>query len=99
MTYTIDLHPEAIREINDSYQWYEDRLEGLGHRFMNAVDKQLSSIARHPELYAKKKGNYRESLVKGFPFAIIYEILPKQEVVFVSYVFHSKRNPRLKYKR
>jgi len=99
MIYQIELHPYAQDELAESYQWYEERLEGLGSRFFAAIQKKFDSIMLSPQLYPKKKGNYREVSVKDFPFTIIYEVLEKQKIVFVSYVFHTKRDPRLKYKR
>ena len=99
MIYHIQLHPLALQEMEESYNWYEERSVGLGNRFLTAIQKRFDRISSMPELYAKKKGNYREVLVQGFPFTIIYEILEKQKVVFVSYIFHAKRNPELKYKR
>ncbi len=59
MSFQIELHPEAIFELKESYQWYEHRLEGLGDRFIESIDKRLNEIAEHPERYAKKKKNYR----------------------------------------
>jgi mRNA-degrading endonuclease RelE of RelBE toxin-antitoxin system len=99
MSYHIELHPGALEELEDSYQWYEERSEGLGVRFMASINKRLNEIAHHPERFAKKKGNYREVRIEVFPYVIIYEVLKKRRIVFVSYIFHAKRNTRLKYKR
>jgi mRNA-degrading endonuclease RelE of RelBE toxin-antitoxin system len=99
MRYKIELHPEAIEELKDSYQWYEERSEGLGVRFISSLNKRLNEIAEYPERYTKKKGNYREALIDVFPYVVIYEVLKLKKVVFVSYIFHAKRNPKLKYKR
>ncbi|MFI5124060.1 MAG: type II toxin-antitoxin system RelE/ParE family toxin [Chitinophagales bacterium] len=99
MTYRIELHPEALLELKESYQWYQERSDGLGLRFMGLINRRINEIAINPEIYTRKKGNYREALMDVFPYVIIYEILKKEGIVFISYVFHTKRNPRLKYKR
>ncbi len=99
MNYKITLHPEAIIELTASYQWYEERREGLGIRFMDAVGKGLHELSEHPERYVKKKNNYREIKIETFPYVIIYEVFKRKETVFVSYIFHTKRNPKLKYRR
>lgn len=99
MSYQIELHPEAVSELEDAYQWYELRSEGLGKRFMSAVNKQMQELALSPENHAKKKGNHRAAAIATFPYVIVYEILKKEQIVFVSYIFHTKRNPHLKYKR
>jgi len=87
MIYQVELHRD------------EDRSAGLGHRFMSLVNKRINEIAQSPELHKKKKGNCREALVSVFPYVIIYEIFKKEKVVFISYIFHTKRNPRLKFRR
>jgi hypothetical protein len=71
----------------------------LGSRFIACVNKRLNEIAEQPDKFAKKKENFREVTTDVFPYVIIYEILLKKRIVFVSYIFHTKRNPTLKYKR
>ncbi len=99
MNYRIELHPQAAEELSESYHWYEQRSEGLGLRFIGSVDKRLLQIATDPERYPKRKGNFRETAVSVFHYVIIYETLKKQKIVFVYHIFHTKRNPKLKYKK
>jgi len=61
MSYSIELHPETFKELQATYNWYEERSEGLGDRFMALVNKRLNEIAANPDRYAKHKGNYRET--------------------------------------
>ena len=63
MNAPIELHPELIPELKESYQWYEERSEGLGNRFILALNKRLNEIEEYPERYAKKKKNYREVMI------------------------------------
>lgn len=99
MSFHIKLHPKAVEELTETFQWYEERSEGLGSRFIASVNKRLDELAEQPDRYAKKKGNFREVATDVFPYIIIYEILQKKRIVLVSYIFHTKRNPTLKYKR
>lgn len=99
MSYRILLHEEASEELSDTFHWYEDRSAGLGERFMTLLQKRLQQIADDPERYPKKRKSYRETTMDTFPYVIIYEVFKKERIVFVSYIFHSSRNPRLKYKR
>ena len=91
MTYRIELHPAILEELIKARQWYEDRSEGLGNRFIAAVEQRLEQIKRNPEQYAKKKRKYREVSIPIFPYKIIYEVLKKEKIVFISYIIHSKR--------
>ena len=99
MIFQVKLHPKAIEELTESFLWYEERSEGLGIRFIASVNKRLNEIAEQPDKFAKKKGNFREVTTDVFPYIIIYEILLKKGIVLVSYIFHTKRNPTLIYKR
>jgi plasmid stabilization system protein ParE len=99
MTYRIELHPKAVEELQDAYTWYEERSEGLGKRFVSYLNKRIVELSEVPERYPKKKGHLREVGIEVFPYIIIYEVLKKEKIVFISYIFHGKRNPNKKYKR
>jgi plasmid stabilization system protein ParE len=95
----IELHKAAQKELQDTFQWYEKRSTGLGVRFIKAVNERLNELSNYPERYAKRTAEFREVTTNIFPYIIIYEFLQKEKVIFVSYVFHAKRNPKLKYRR
>ena len=95
----IELHSGAQKELAEAFHWYEERSSGLGLRFIEAVNKRLVELSHYPERYAKRKSEFREVSTNIFPYVLIYEFLSKEKIVFVSYVFHSKRNPKLKYRR
>ena len=98
MNYKVELFPAAIKEIDESAYWYEKRVDGLGKDFIEVVYKSFDVIALNPLAYSKKK-NYREFIVKRFPYLIIYEILEKESVINVLHVFHTSRHPKRKYNR
>jgi len=75
------------------------RSEGLGSRFIASVNKRVDEIAEQPDKFSERKRNFREVATDIFPYVIIYEIMLKKRIVFVSYIFHTKRNPTSKYKR
>ena len=95
----IELHSGAQKELEEAYQWYEERSPGLGKRFIEAVSERLSELSNHPDRYAKRRAEFREVSTNIFPYILIYEFIPKEKIVFISYVFHTKRNPKLKYHR
>ena len=99
MTYTVDLGSVALRELGESFDWYEEKQPGLGERFLGQVNKRISEITQHPERYPVRKKSLRQALVETFPFLIVYEILEKEKVIFVAHIFHTRRNPSLKYRR
>lgn len=72
--------------------------KGLGNRFINIIQAKLELIAEFPERYPKRKRNFREAPVKIFPFIIVYTFYKRKKIISVSSIFHTRRNPRLKYR-
>ena len=99
MSYTLQIHPKATKELKDSTVWYENRLEGLGNRFFAAVNKRVLEIALHPKRYPIKHKNYREVGIDIFPFIIIYQVFEEDQIVLITYIFHNKQDPEMKYLR
>jgi mRNA-degrading endonuclease RelE of RelBE toxin-antitoxin system len=88
----------ASKEIQDSFVWYENRVNGLGVRFVNFIDLTIELIQIHPEGFPNKKGPYREATLKIFPYQIIYEYIKEKQTIYILHVYHTKRHPKLKYK-
>jgi plasmid stabilization system protein ParE len=95
----IKLSASAQKELEDSFDWYEEQSIGLGDRFAEVIYASLNSISSNPEVYNKKKANNRAFVVDKFPFIIVYEYLKKDNMVYVLHIFHTSRNPKLKYRR
>jgi len=88
----------AAQEVRKSFDWYEEHLEGLGNRFVDVVDKTIQFILINPEGYPEKHPPYREIVLERFPFIVIYEYDKQAGIILILRVFHTKRNPKLKYK-
>ncbi len=86
----------AIKELDESFLWYEDRQEGLGDHFISIIEKSFHLIELTPERFPKKSKFYREFVVDKFPFVIIYEYLIEEQKIIILHVFHTKRNPKYK---
>ena len=89
----------AIKELEESSDWYEDQLKDLGKRFVITIRETLMLTSNHPEAFSKTKANFREVVVDGFPFVIVYRYDKKDDIINVLHVFHTSRNPKMKYKR
>jgi mRNA-degrading endonuclease RelE of RelBE toxin-antitoxin system len=88
----------AAKEIRESHLWYEERSSGLGNLFVDIVDKTIQFLLMNPEGYPEKSPPYREIVLDKFPFVIIYEFDNQMQTIYVLHVFHTKRNPKSKYK-
>lgn len=97
--YSLILLEEAKQEWLDASFYYEGKQKGLGARFYKAVQEHIEIITKTPKHYKKVKREYREIVVKYFPFLVIFRIDEPKKVVVVVSVFHSKRHPKHKHNR
>jgi toxin ParE1/3/4 len=68
----IIFHPEARAEMREAVEFYEARLDGLGLRFLSAVEQTVGRISDHPEAGSPLSGELRKRIVRGFPYNVIY---------------------------
>ena len=90
------INPRAIGMMQDTYQWYEEQKQGLGEEFFAELDSYFTKLQSHPEYFSKIRKNFRQAALKRFPYVIVFEIIKTEVVVFA--VFHTKRNPKFKFK-
>ena len=98
MTYKTELLAKARLELFDAWSWYEDKQPGLGWRFRDKVYDCIKTIEKNPERYPERRKNYREALVKIFPYLVIYRIHKRKQTIAIVSVFHTYRSPSKKYK-
>jgi plasmid stabilization system protein ParE len=91
---TIKLLRRAELELIDACEWYEKQQKGLSKYFIKEIKSSLHFIDSNPELYSKK---YNTDLhfapLRKFPFIIVYWYDKNLETIFVTSIFHTKRNP------
>lgn len=93
--FIVELFPVASFDIQESYDWYEEQLPGLGARFVLEVDKYLELVAANPYQFAVQfSETYRFALLHHFPFRIVYRIDENSNTVYVTAVFHTSRDPQ-----
>lgn len=87
----ITIRKEAESDIEEAYQWYESKRDGLGEEFLLCIDEVLSRLKAHSEIYPAVHRNIRRAFIKRFPFGIFY--LEKDESVIVFSVMHARKDP------
>ena len=95
--YRIIISEKAEAEYNTSYWYYEKKKSGLGASYEHETDKLLKTIKENPLLFQRKYKQYREALLKKFPYFIVYEII--SDAIVVHSFFHTSRSPLKKYPR
>lgn len=91
MAFELLIAPEASRDIEEAYDWYEICRFGLGEEFLNCVDACIQRIHRSPETYPKIFENYRRALLRRFPYVVFYEY--NDTTITVYSFFHTSQNP------
>ena len=99
MAYRVIFHPEAEAELYESVIWYEEILNGLGGEFLKEVEKITHHLNLHPFIYSKRKKNYREAVLRKFPFIVVYKINSRNKEVHILSVFHTSQNQKKKHTR
>ena len=84
------IRPEAKTDITRAFNWYRDRSEELGRRFMDELQTVLEAIGERPLSFPRVHGEKRRALLRRFPYAVFYR-LPADEVVVLG-VFHQTRD-------
>jgi len=84
--------PQAESEILEARNWYEERRQGLGEAFATAVDVTVAGILEHPLAYPRIYGETRRAIMRRFPYAVYFRVLPEEIVVLA--VTHGRCHAR-----
>jgi hypothetical protein len=71
MNYKLDVKETANKDVVKAVKHYESKQEGLGERFLNSWEQTLELLKYDPNIYQKKHKNFRQILIKPFPYHII----------------------------
>lgn len=95
--YQLIIKHRAVEMAKDAYSWYEEQQPGLGNLFLTEVEGCYNKIEAWPAAYATIKNNFRQIILKTFPYVIVFEIHNNDVVVYA--IFHTSRNPKQKFKK
>jgi mRNA-degrading endonuclease RelE of RelBE toxin-antitoxin system len=93
--YKIKIETEALQDIQEATDWYNQQLQHLGSRFQKQVVTQINSLKSKPLGYTIRYAEVRCMLVKKFPFMVHFVINEKQKLVEVFAIYHTSRNPKI----
>jgi plasmid stabilization system protein ParE len=88
----IELVPEALREIDDAFEWYRERSVQAADAFVREVTNALALILSAPTLWPHFEAGTRRYVLRNFPYSVIFREIPRGiEVIAVP---HHKRRPK-----
>ncbi|TRX38116.1 type II toxin-antitoxin system RelE/ParE family toxin [Flavobacterium sp. ZT3R18] len=99
MRFQLKIDVDALNDIQETFEWYEMQLKGLGLRFKTQTKKQINSLKKNPYLFAIKYNEVRCRKIEKFPFLIHYTIEEELNIITVFAVFHTSRSPEIWKKR
>jgi hypothetical protein len=73
--------------------WYDAQREGLNEELYPRIEETLTAITERPTSFPIVRKDARRALVKQFPYAIYFRILPDHILVFA--IVHTSRAPRV----
>jgi hypothetical protein len=77
----------------DAFNWYNDKLEGLGDDFLLALDAKINAIRHNPFHFQIVYKNVRRAFTSRFPYGLFYII--EEQTVYILAIQHTSRNPKI----
>lgn len=91
MNRRIVFHPEAEDELHDATNYYDAESPGLGHAFLEDIERVIAQIVQYPESSPLVSKLVRRRPLRRFPYNILYLVLPG--AIRVLAIAHQKRRP------
>jgi plasmid stabilization system protein ParE len=93
--YKIKIEPEVIDDLNEASKWYENQKIGLGKLFKRQFKSEIEILKVYPELFENRYRDFRCMELEKYPYMVHYQIIDSQELVIITSIFHTSRNPDL----
>lgn len=84
-------HPKAEAELTEAVDYYEEAEPGLGYEFALEAHAAIHRAAAYPQAWPILEGEVRRSLLKRFPYGILYT--EEGEGILILAVMHLHRQP------
>jgi ATP-dependent RNA circularization protein (DNA/RNA ligase family) len=84
-------HPGALAEAEAAAAFFDERMKGLGLRFLTEMTEAINRIRMNPAIYRKIEGEVRKCRVKHFPYAVVFRERA-QEIEIIA-VMQLRREP------
>lgn len=92
--YQVKIEPDALVDIQEISDWYNDQQTGLGKRFQKTAIKSINSLSANPQIYAFRYKEIRCVIIKKFPYMAHFYINDENNTVEVLAVISTGRNPK-----
>ncbi len=87
----LDFTPEALREIDEAFEWYLERSVQAAESFVREVDGGLALVGASPTVWPIFHRGTRRYVLRRFPYDIVYR--DRAGGVQIVAIAHHKRRP------
>ncbi len=93
--YKVKIEPEALADIQEITDWYNEQQKGLGGRFQKSAVKHINSLSKDPQIYAIRYKEIRCVIIKKFPYMAHFYYNDENNTVEVLAVISTDRDPEI----
>ncbi|HBE40725.1 MAG TPA: hypothetical protein DDW27_05895 [Bacteroidales bacterium] len=90
--YKLVIKHQAFIDIQEGISWYDSRQEGLGIRFLEAIEQEYKTISLNPH-FQIRYDELRCLPMKSFPYMIHFIIDDVLRQVVILGVINTSKNP------
>jgi len=91
------VHAEARRELLEAQKYYDERREGYGPLFVDAIEREFDLLLEFPRIGKPLVMGARRRTVRDWPYSIVYR--PILDGIYIIAVAHHRRRPEYWLKR
>lgn len=93
------LHELAQQDYDKAVEWYATKSIKAAENLIIEVEHALQLICDNPDRWRNEYKQFRELGVKKYPYVIIYTVEENKQLVIITAIFHTNRNPKKKYRK
>jgi len=97
MKYKLQVKELAVTHLIEAFSWYESQKRGLGYDFLEEWESVAKYLTQYPENCQKRYKNFRQAMLKRFPYLVIYEV-EKNNIVIYN-VINARRQSTKRYRK
>ncbi len=93
--YKVKIDQDALSDIQEITNWYNNQQKGLGTRFQNTAVKQINTLSKYVHSHAVRYQEFRCMVIKKFPYMVHYYINEENSLVEVFAIIGTSRDPEI----
>lgn len=92
MKYSLLVSEMAYKDAIIIFDWYEEKLAGLGNRFINELEIAKADLLNNPLAFATWNKSIRRMVMRKFPYKLFYKMYDGKIVILA--IIHARRSNR-----